>query len=363
MMSFIMRRRIGYFGDADPGCYPTWHAQFAPLVGQPGYETVLSSGCGLGAGANVACQPEAMRAAAEQQLQASGLWPAGQPLSMDTYAIARNIQSEVGSSSIEQRVALAETTINQGIRRGLSPAGMVLFSNVAANNGFFGEIQSGASGRFTSSAHDPTILTTLIADFVVSGQSNNFTGGGSDQDGLEYQKYFPNIAYTVSNYANSGMYWVGLLPGVDHWLSAIWKYYGVAANSAQGQQLIQRALQGFANPNYVNGRATNRPQWPADLPICGGGDTIDNSTDMSTTVPGAPDSSGVDPGSTTDESSPDNASGSTFGVLYRYLTYAAIAGGLVFVGYAAYHITKNRIASAMFGRHKRRKRSGKHLRA
>lgn len=352
---------FGYFGDADPTCYPTWHSQLAPLIGQPNYEASISSGCALNAAGDIPCNPEALRAAAEQQLQASGLpeWPSSQALSADVYALARNIQSEVGASTAETRVALAETTVNQAAQRGQTVSQLVLTSH----SGLFGEIQGGSTGRWTSSSQDPSFLAAIIANFVLSGQSNNFTGGGNDQDGWEYQKYFPSIPNVINNYAMccdqkgcatpvpNGCFWVGLLPGVDHYRLAVLKRYPFSYASTDGQALIQRALQAYANPGYVNGIATNRPVWPADMPVCSSDSGGDNSTDMAL-IPPPSDSSGADPGSDAQDPGPDRASGSPWGVFWHYATIAGAIVGLGLLGYGAYYYTRKRAAVAL-GRHKK----------
>jgi hypothetical protein len=256
-------------------CYPPWHAVFQPLVHGPA-EAVLHSGCTVNPAtsprpSDIDCDPEAMRQAAEHQLQTSAFWPTNKSLTLDTYALARNIQSEVGSGTPEERVALAETTINRALQKRMTPAQLILMSAHKR----FGEIQTGnPSNRFTASSQDPSILSTLIADFVLSGQSNNFAQGADDQDGLEFSKYFPDPVWKVKHQAQTGDYWVGPLPGVDHWKTTLWHHYGYKPTSAEGQALIARALPYFSNPRYTASKQPvvvreMRPAWPLDLPICG----------------------------------------------------------------------------------------------
>jgi len=248
-------------------CLPSWHATFAPLIGGAA-EAILRSGCSVDSAGDVACSPETMRAKAEQQLQASGLWPPNKSLTLDVYALARNVQSEVGTGTPEERVALAESTINQAARRSISPAQLILLSK--NKKGLFGMI-GGGRGRFTDSRQDPSILATLIADFALSGQSRSFAKGADDQDGLEYRSSFPDPMARVRQYAKEqGRYWIGPLPGVDHWLLSLFAPYGYTESSPEGQALLQRAEQYFGNPKYSDGRvvADMRPVWTG-LSVCG----------------------------------------------------------------------------------------------
>lgn len=268
-------------------CYPPFHATFAPLVGGAA-ERVLSSGCGF-VGADIACPPETMRANAERQLQASGFWPAGKALDLGTYTLARNIQSEVGSSTVEERVALGESTVNQGLRRGATTRSdaankAALFAQPSHLYGLINNPSGGSAGtgRFTSTSADPTILTTLLADLVISGRSGNFSQGADDQDGLEFHSSFAipmnRVLQYALQYANSASYWVGPLPGVDHWRLSLFRHFGFSASSPQGILLIERARQFFGNPVYEGNRVAQsmRPVWPANLPICAGGSAADD---------------------------------------------------------------------------------------
>jgi hypothetical protein len=261
-------------------CYPPFHTTFAPLVGGRA-DAFLNSGCGF-VGADIACPPETMRASAERQLQASGLWPANKPLDLGTYTLARNIQSEVGSSTVEERVALGESTVNQGLRRGATTRSdaanrAALFAQPSHLYGLINAPGGGSAGtgRFTSTSADPTILTTLLADFIINGQSGNFAQGADDQDGLEFRSSFAIPMNRVLQYASSGSYWVGPLPGVDHWRLSLFRNFGFSSSSPQGLFLIERARAVFGNPVYEGNRVAQsmRPVWPANLPICTATDT------------------------------------------------------------------------------------------
>ena len=255
-------------------CYPSFHAKFAPQRSGPADQFILRSGCRVGTDGNIPCVPEALRASAEKQLQASGLWAADKPLDLATYTLARNIQSEVGNGTIEERIAVGESTVNRGKLGGLPPQDAVLAVALFRQpSRLYGQINVPGvkTGRFTSTSKDPSVLNTLLADLILSGKSGNFNLGADDQDGLEYQKYFPVPMRRVLEYARNGSYWVGPLPGVDHWKLALFRKLGLSADSPQGILLVERARQFFGNPVYAaNGIVVQnlRPVWPADLPLC-----------------------------------------------------------------------------------------------
>lgn len=244
-----------------PTCYPWWHVTFAPLLATP---VTISSGCKL-VNSNVNCAPETMRANAEAQMQAKGYTD---PVTLDAYSLARNIQTEVGSVRVEEMVALAESTMNQAKRRGTTVSNVILGATNPANTGYYGQIQDNSSGRWTASSADPTVLAILVAQFVLAGKSANFTGGAVDQDGLEYRKYFPNPTSTMQSYAQQGLYWVGPLPGVNPWKLFLWRPAD-AANPAAA--LLQRGLAFVATATASDSKwgDPNSAAWlsPA-LPIC-----------------------------------------------------------------------------------------------
>ena len=251
-------------------CYPTWHPTFAPMVGGPADQLILNSGCRPDETGEIRCQPETMRASAEKQLQASGFWPANKSLDLNTYTLARYMHSEIGDGTVEERVAVGEVAINQAKRRNQDVNGLLLFTQPTH---LYGEINVAGgrnTGRFAATSRDPSVLTTLLADLVISGKSENINLGADDQDGMEFQRFFPNPMNKILSEANSGSYWVGPIPGVDHWKTTQFRKFGFSSSSFQGQQLIERARQFFGNPTYTNGIASQslRPIWPANLPIC-----------------------------------------------------------------------------------------------
>jgi len=245
-------------------CYPWFHAKFEPL--RQAKQVTIRSGCSLGSNGNINCPPEAMRANAEAQLRAMGALGS---LDLETYTLARYMQGEVGSGTIEERVAVGEAAVNRAKLAGKKSALDILLYRQAPghpNRGWYGPIHgsggvtSAPYGRWATTSADPTVLTLLLANLVTSGQSNNFSRGADDQDGLEYTAAFPDPAYKVTKEAGEGNYWVGPLPGVDHWHTFLWRHYGVSKSSAEGAALLARGLAAVAD--------RTRPTWPADMPVC-----------------------------------------------------------------------------------------------
>lgn len=253
-------------------CVPWWASKFRDLA--KGTQVTIPSGCAVNSAGNVACSPESMRASAEQRLRASGVMSS---LSLETYTLARYMQSEVGSGSIFERVAVGEAAVNRARREKLSRGvlGLLLYrqSSSHPNYGYYGPIHgvgTGTStapyGRWAATSRDPTVLTILLADLITSGQSGNFARGADDQDGPEY--WAPQGQTALNNYvkrlASSGKYWIGPLVGIDHWHTFLQYTPGISASSMQGQALMMRGMQALQLP-------VKRTQWDtASLPSCGG---------------------------------------------------------------------------------------------
>jgi hypothetical protein len=250
-------------------CYPSWHATYAPLA--QGAQVVVFSGCSLNSTGNIGCAPETMRANAEAQLKR--LAPAGLfdgKLSLEAYTLARYMQSEVGSGPVEERVAVGEAAVNRAKLEGLSNGvlSLLLFRQRVGspNRGFYGPIHGSDGvttapfGRWASTSKDPTVLTLLLAKLILSGGTFNFARGADDQVGLEHTAAFPDPAAFVRREASQGDYWVGPLPGVDHWRTFLVRHVGVAPSTGMGALLLQQGLNAVAS--------RTRPVWPVSMPIC-----------------------------------------------------------------------------------------------
>jgi hypothetical protein len=212
-----------------------------------------------------------MRASAESQMQAMGYFQAGLPLA--TYTLARYMQGEVGDGTIEERVAVGEAAKNRAAMSGTDINGLLLYRQPQGNpnRGYYGPIHgvgTGVStapyGRWASTSQDPTVLTLLLADLVASGASGDFAQGADDQDGPE--NWISQGQTALDNYvtglAKAGKFWIGPLPGVDHWRTFLQFTPGAAIRGALGPALMQRGLDALQLP-------AQRPTWPDDLPVCG----------------------------------------------------------------------------------------------
>lgn len=263
-------------------CYPWWHAKFAPLRAKPIY---VRSGCAIDGNGNVACAPEAMRANAEQQLRAGGYLS---KLSLETYTLARYMQGEVGgghgAGTLEEAVAVGEAAVNRARVEGRKDANAILLYRQGPghpNYGFYGPIHGGSGtgsapyGRWATTHTDPTVLACLLAELITSGQSDNFNRGADDQAGLQYAVNFPSVPGAITTWANRGQFWVGPLPGVDHWRTfLVQQKRGETARSPWGATWVKYCVDYLNEDMAANGGARKmRQPWPANLPTCsrGGG--------------------------------------------------------------------------------------------
>jgi hypothetical protein len=249
---------------ADQSCLPWWITKFD---GVPAF-TVSKPGCKVGSDGNVPCDPEALRADAEAQMNAAGY---GGGLSLEAYTLARYLQSEVGTSKIAQSIAVTEAAINRSrnLSRGVLSLLLYRQSPGHPNYGHYGPIHgvgTGTStapyGRWAATSRDPSLKALVIAQFVIDGYSDNFTGGADDQDGPEYWAKDGRSSFGsyVRGLASKGKYWVGPLPGIDHWHTFLQFTPGISASSAEGQALTQRGIAALQLP-------VTRPDW-SGLPIC-----------------------------------------------------------------------------------------------
>jgi hypothetical protein len=315
--------------DTPTTCYPSWHRTFAPLA--QGAQITVFSGCAVNSIGNIACAPEKMRANAETQLKRLAPELFSGKLSLETYALARYMQSEVGSNNIETRVAVGEAAINQAKRRRSSNPSVlnVLLYNQSPghpNYGFFGPIHDTADGcaarglrqychpfnRWASTAKDPTVLTLLLAELVTSGRSGNFARGADDQSDMFNRDAYPNPVGTLRDNAKNGSYWVGPLPGVNQQHTFLFRKYGVLPTTVQGAFLLTRGVAAVSDPTP--------PSWPATMPIC------------------APST----------ERGPGGDSGSGSGVK-SFFTAFAVIGGLAGLGWLTLHLVNIKAAKPMSG--------------
>lgn len=258
-------------------CYPWWHAKFEPL--RQAKQIKLNSGCVVNSSGNVPCEPQDMRRAAEMQLQAAGYLSS---LSLETYTLARYMQGEVGGGAgggtLEEAVAVGEAAVNRAKLEGKKDANSILLYRQAPshpNYGWYGPIHgfggttTAPYGRWATTHVDPTVLAVMLADLVTSGKSGNFSRGADDQDGLEYSANFPNVEGYVNNLASRSKFWVGLLPGVNHWRTFLQTTIkGETNKTPKGIARVQYTMSVLANDMAVTGKRAMAHPWPKDMPIC-----------------------------------------------------------------------------------------------
>lgn len=256
-------------------CWPWWKPVFQPLVGTTLGNTVLSSGCAINQSTgNIACAPDDMRRSAEAKLAQLGF---PRSLSLETYTLARYMQGEVGSGTIEDRVAVGEAAVNRArlerLPKGILSLLLYRQSSSSPNYGWYGPIHASDAecarrglsrlchpfGRWATTSQDPTVLTTLLAELITSGDSNDFANGADDQSDVFNSTAYPNPAATIRGWASKGDYWVGPIVGVNHRHTFLMRHYGYASSSPEGAALLARGLDALSLP---------APTWPADLPVC-----------------------------------------------------------------------------------------------
>ncbi len=237
-----------------------------------------------------------MRAAAEDWLTRNApaaLQMIGGSLDQHVYTFARYMHSEVGSGTIEERVAVGEAGLNQAkSRAGILGSWRSKLDGMLIPNGKYGAIHCPAAycaqlgkgadcncaGRWAATSRDPSVLSIILANLVISGQSNDFANGAMTQWGPEYLKNTDGsrmgqgttrariesfVRYAASS-SGGRYFWVGPLPGVDPWHT--WLARKGAPFGLSDEAAIQFGIEGLALAS--NGKPM-RPTWPADMPVCG----------------------------------------------------------------------------------------------
>jgi len=267
------------------------------LAEQAWAKTIVPSGCSIDETGNIPCAPSSMRAAAEKWLALNVpamLTLIGGKLDQTVYTFARYMHSEVGSGTIEERVAVGEAAINQAkSRAGALGDWISKLNTMLTPNGKYGAIHAPAAycaalgtcgtacncaGRWAATTRDPSVLAIVLANLVVSGGSGGFARGAMTQWGPEYlentngsrmgtgttRARVENFVRYAASSKGGRYFWIGPLAGVDPWhtwLAGKKLPIGVNAETA-----IQYGIEGLALA--ADGRPS-RPLWPKDLPICG----------------------------------------------------------------------------------------------
>lgn len=215
-------------------CVPGWHAM---IVGwDKAYGLVPASTTCNGA---YDCNedPEAMRGAAEQILIGLGLIPLGVTLPIDAYTLARNIHSEFGEGTPEERVAVAFA----GLNRYREEKAASLTAHLLGTRGKYGD-QIGTA-RPASTKFDPNVADLLLAFYVFNGWS----GGWLEDPTLGATHFFDRVSQDAMNARDPGnnppslavyndwvgggdyLTWVGHVPNVrPHRLALFKRRYELA---------------------------------------------------------------------------------------------------------------------------------------
>lgn len=262
-------------------CWPWFSPVYRPLAAQAWTKTIIPSGCAVDSRGNIPCSPESIRAKAEAWLAKNYpqvLAQIGGRLSLDVYTFARYMHSEVGSGTVEERVAVGEAAYNRSRRWNRS------IYNMLTPSGFYGPIHAPDAyceslgydctnksrvccapyKRWASTARDPSIMSLLLASLVVSGGSGDFTNGADDQAGP--QAWIKQGQAKLTNYvkylANNGKFWAGPIPGIDHWHTFLTITPDAVTRSVMGKQLLQRGIDALTLPRRP-------PEWPPESEVCG----------------------------------------------------------------------------------------------
>lgn len=265
-------------------CWPYFSPAYRALDAQAWTKTIIPSGCSVDAGGNVACAPETIRAKAEAWLAQNYpqvLAQIGGRLALDVYTFARYMHSEVGSGTVEERVAVGEAAVNQArsssrtIYQMLTPTGY--YGPIHAPRAWceaHGYSCSSTTNdavccapykRWASTARDPSIMSLLLASLVVSGGSGDFAEGAVTQWGPEawikdgqtkLTSFVKNIA------ASSKYYWVGPLAGIDPWHTFLVRKEWFGPTTPMGALLVQRGIEALTLPRRM-------PAFPPSTEVCG----------------------------------------------------------------------------------------------
>lgn len=236
-------------------CVPAWFAGYLTISNK-----TIKSGYRVDGAGNVPADPKTLVAAAARALSNDTTLPPeirarGARLTPAAYSLARNVSSEVGTSSIGDAVAVLQDTVNQAARRGHNDVVRLLISPQAlghANRGWYGPINvtvnglTAPYGRWSSTSKDPTVRAIVLAQDVLDGViPRNFNKGGANQANLTL---FKNPAARIRLLANEGSYWTGHLPGADHRRSM--HFAPVSdANTATAALLVTRAINALKEPS------------------------------------------------------------------------------------------------------------------
>lgn len=245
---------------------PYWHPELEKLASLPR----IKSGCSLVNG-NIQCNPGQLARIYEQALRKHNLYWGR--ITNDQVSMARYIATEVGSGTPEEKVAVAEAGRNRAKMWRLTVDQLLRLRQRKGhpNRGFYGPIHGSGGGapygRWAGTKKDPKPQDLVIAKMVLDGKTNNFAKGADDQigpsagEGLGFGADWGSRK--IRSQAKKKSYWVGLLPGVNHRRTFLFRTIkNIDPDSAPGKKLVSSAL------NWVN----KVPDWsktPVELKTAG----------------------------------------------------------------------------------------------
>jgi len=153
----------------------------------------------------VPCAPEALRKQAQAYMRSIGVRP--RSVSLDVYSLARNIRSEHGSGSVEEKVAIAEAARNEAARRGKSLTALLLLNS--DGKALYGKQRQ---GRFAGTSQDPTVGDVQIAYYVLSKRTN-LTRGATKYLHPGGMSSVKRLFEVLEDWGKRNV-WVGHLPGI-----------------------------------------------------------------------------------------------------------------------------------------------------
>lgn len=163
----------------------------------------------------VPCDPEKLRAATEVALHRLELYPPGKRLSMEVYAIARNIASEAGSGSATEKAIIAEVAFNRARHEGWT-LGRVLMKDGTR----FGR-QRGQNPA-VSTRRNPRWEDMVAAELVASGLVSELAAGATHYwsprtiDWMHGEGRHRDDRWSLYERWSKWAGWVGPIAGIDH---------------------------------------------------------------------------------------------------------------------------------------------------
>jgi thiol-disulfide isomerase/thioredoxin len=245
---------------------PDWYAFLQKLEDLPR----INSGCKIVSG-NVNCDAQdLLRRANEHMLALGGLLK--RPLTMDELTLARYIDSEGGSGTPAEKVAIGEAAKNRAAKARTTVDGLLRLRQEQghSNRGYYGPIHAPESeclkkglkkgcapyGRWASTKRDPSPQALVIAQMVMSGETQNFARGADDQMGPDAGVYLGFgtdwVKRKILSQAEKRSYWVGLLPWVNHRKTFLFASRpDIDPSSEEGKRLVAQALEwAYTKPDW-----------------------------------------------------------------------------------------------------------------